>query len=273
MPILPPPLATKLHNRWRKLLTAYYHATHQEFYILSYPKTGRTWLRVLLGKLLQDLGHLPATALIQHDSFPPSWRQPPIYWSHEDAAMVLQQPYTSLSADKSSYQGKNVIILSRDLKDTLVSAYFQATKRIHVFEGSIAEFIRDDRYGSKKVLTYYQHWEQNLTVPGRIHLLRYEALHQDLDGELERLLTFLGLPATDPQLRRQAMDFASFGNLKKLEQQDHFKTEILRPGDRDDPDSFKVRQGKVGDYHNYLSPEDIAYLDDQIAAFGCSLLS
>jgi hypothetical protein len=263
-------LAKKLKNRWHRLLTAYYSALNQEIYILSYPKSGRTWLRVLLGKIFQELGYLSEADIVQDQSFPPAWGLPPVYWSHEDSAMVYHLPYGELSPDKSSYRGKKVVILSRDVKDTLVSAYFQATKRIHVFDGSIAEFIRDDRYGAKKILAYYHHWEQNLDIPQQVHLMRYEEMNANLEQELEKLLIFLGLGQVNASLRHQAIEFASFDNLKHLEQKNYFKSEILRPGDRKDPNSFKVRQGKVGDYVNHFSPGDIAYVDEQIAAFGLS---
>jgi hypothetical protein len=36
----------------------------------------------------------------------------------------------------------------------------------------------------------------------------------------------------------------------------------LIPSDSDNPDSYKVRRGKVGGYSDYLSAEDIAYCDE-----------
>ena len=38
-----------------------------------------------------------------------------------------------------------------------------------------------------------------------------------------------------------------------------FDSKILRPGDVRDPESFKVRRGKVGGYREYLSVEDQEY--------------
>jgi hypothetical protein len=43
------------------------------------------------------------------------------------------------------------------------------------------------------------------------------------------------------------------------EQQDAFESKILRAGDVRDPESFKVRRGKVGGYEEYLSPKDQEY--------------
>ena len=64
---------------------------------------------------------------------------------------------------------------------------------------------------------------------------------------------------------RQALDFSSFDNMKTMEATGRFKSRKLLPGDRADPESFKVRQGKVGGYVNYLGPEDIAYMNQALS--------
>ena len=44
-----------------------------------------------------------------------------------------------------------------------------------------------------------------------------------------------------------------------------FADERLRPGQADNPDSFKVRWGKAGGYRDYLDPVSIAFLDAEVA--------
>ncbi|TIP61683.1 MAG: hypothetical protein E5X55_36270 [Mesorhizobium sp.] len=39
----------------------------------------------------------------------------------------------------------------------------------------------------------------------------------------------------------------------------------MQPRDPDDPESFKVRKGKVGGYLDYLSTDDVAFCDDVLA--------
>src|SRR5438046_10268684 len=56
-----------------------------------------------------------------------------------------------------------------------------------------------------------------------------------------------------------ALDFSRFDNMQKLEAAGAFDSKILRPGDVRDPESFKVRRGKVGGYREYLSAEDQEY--------------
>ena len=56
-----------------------------------------------------------------------------------------------------------------------------------------------------------------------------------------------------------ALEFSTFGNMKKLESAGAFDSKILRAGDTSDPESFKVRRGKVGGFADYLSPTDQEY--------------
>jgi hypothetical protein len=38
----------------------------------------------------------------------------------------------------------------------------------------------------------------------------------------------------------------------------------LRPGSLDDEESFKTRRGKVGGFADYLSPEDVAFVEEKV---------
>src|SRR5205814_1587416 len=67
-------------------------------------------------------------------------------------------------------------------------------------------------------------------------------------GELKRAKIIL--------LARDPLEFSRFENMQKLEAAGAFDSNILHPGDVRDPESFKVRRGKVGGYREYLSAED-----------------
>jgi hypothetical protein len=47
--------------------------------------------------------------------------------------------------------------------------------------------------------------------------------------------------------------------MNKLEAAGAFASKILQPTDVADPESFKVRRGKVGGYTDYLAGDDLAY--------------
>jgi hypothetical protein len=39
----------------------------------------------------------------------------------------------------------------------------------------------------------------------------------------------------------------------------------MQPGDTRDPDSYKVRRGKIGGYQDYFTPEQVAEIDAIVA--------
>ena len=93
-------------------------------------------------------------------------------------------------------------------------------------------------------------------------------MHRDTFGTLARVLAFLGEDTT-PATIAAAVRYCDFDNLRKAEAEDRFHTDILRSARGGDPEAVKVRQGKVGNYTQYLSTGDIAYVDAAVAARGC----
>jgi hypothetical protein len=79
----------------------------------------------------------------------------------------------------------------------------------------------------------------------------------------------------DPAALSRAVAISSFENMRLLEAGTKdaqgtelvadLNTEALRPKDASDPDSYKVRRGKVGGFADYLAAADIEYLDSVVA--------
>jgi sulfotransferase family protein len=242
-------------------------------YVISYPKSGRTWLRALIGKYLSLEHGIPEDAILSTGFVTSESGLPKVSFSHDESAMQDGLRYQDLSRDRSKYAGRKVILLARDIKDTLVSAFFQATKRRNLFEGSISEFIRTDEYGVRKILAYYEVWLGNRDVPGALLFIRYEEMHKDAGAVLKAVLEFIGVEAIDDDRVASSVDYCAFENLRRLEEKNEFKTSILKPMGDGDPDGFKVRKGQVGGYTEYLSQEDVAYIDGVIAESGFDFAS
>ncbi len=93
----------------------------------------------------------------------------------------------------------------------------------------------------------------------------YEELAATPVETLARTIAFLGWPEKPPGLIEQVVAYGSFENMRKMEEGNVFDSFRLAPPKNGDPNAFKVRRGKVGGYRDYLSAEDIAYLDNYIA--------
>ena len=252
----------------RHLRTLYMHP-RTDVYIVSFPKSGRTWLRVLIGKTLCETFSLPANIMLDTYKITTAARILKTQFTHDNSSINDGWDYRRLSSDKSWYAEKKVIFLYRDIKDVLVSCYFQATKRVNKYSDNISAFIRSEKYGAKKVVTFYNIWDKNRMVPREFLLLRYENLHKNPGEVLTQTMNFLGLTEVDDSVMDQAVEFASFRSMKSLEEGNFFKHKMLKPVSAGDSESYKVRKGVVGGYSSYLSEDDVRYIDQVIEELGC----
>jgi Sulfotransferase domain len=99
-------------------------------------------------------------------------------------------------------------------------------------------------------------WLNEFSQRDNFTLVRYEALRASPAEHFRDLLAVLGESSPDANIFQEALEFSRFENMQKLEAAGAFDSNILHPGDVRDPESFKVRRGKVGGYSEYLSTED-----------------
>lgn len=240
-----------------------------DVYIVSHPKAGRTWLRVLLGCYLSESYGLDKNDMLDIRKLTGAAGLPLTQFTHDHSSIVDGLYIRDLSPDKTAFSDKRIIFMQRGLKDLLVSCFFQATKRVGQFQGDLHEFLQDERFGAMKAATFHANWYAAQAIPQEFLTIRYEDIHRDPHRELRNALKVIGVDAPDAGSVDTAVRFSEFENMQALERADHFNTEILRPGNGEDLESFKVRGGKIGGYEDYLSAEDIAYLDEVIEKFDC----
>lgn len=241
-------------------------------YVISYPKSGRTWLRVLLGKVLCLHYGLDEERLLDTPELSDRAGVLRTDFHHDESEIRDDLDYRSLPEDKRAYRGKKVIFLARDPRDVLVSSYFEATRRSFLFDGepiefdgSLFEFVRSPVFGAKKIAAFYEIWAANRAVPKDFLLIRYEQLHAAPGDRLRDVLRFLGAGAVGREHVAEAVTYASFDNMRRLERANVFGDPRLRPGDPHEPETYKVRRGIVGGYVDYLSQADVAYINREFA--------
>jgi len=244
-------------KRWLKLI---------DYYIVSHPKAGRTWLRTILAKAIAEHFKVPMQLnLLTIRRY--NRRIPGIEFTHAKAGVKyrLRSPGRPEFTIPWHIKRKPVVFLARDPRDTVVSFYYQARKRRGAYNGSISEFIRDERLGIDSVVDFMNVWAGYIKEnPDRVLLISYEQLHMDTVNTVRRVLDFVNLGSVSDETIRSAVTFASFENLRKLETQGYFQDEILRPADPSDPNSYKVRKGKIGSYLEELDGGDIEYVEQAI---------
>lgn len=237
--------------------------------ILSIPKSGRTWLRAFLCAYFcrrfgleftlrpgrYDLPGFPRV-VFSHDLF--EHRTKGDRWDRVRGKYLI--PRRELKRAK-------IILLARDPRDCFVSLYLQLTRRdpnapIKLRQKTVSEMLRDREFGMRAIVRTMNDWLNEFSERDDFTLVRYEALRASPSEHFRDLLTVLGEPSPDVNIFQEALEFSRFENMQKLEAAGAFDSNILHPGDVRDPESFKVRRGKVGGYREYLSFEDQKYAGD-----------
>jgi hypothetical protein len=132
----------------------------------------------------------------------------------------------------------------------------------HGREVDVYTFAVDEDAGLPKVIEFMNAWARELPRLERLLIVRYEDLRRDTAGELRRVLEFMGQRPSDSELA-DCVAFASVENMRKLEEKSAFwlAGSRMKPADRANPDSFKVRRAKVGGYRDYFDDAQAAQLD------------
>jgi hypothetical protein len=239
--------------------------------LASSGKSGRTWLRAMLAHYYEHEYGLATVGMLDFDNLHrQDPRVPTVLFTHGNYVRHFTRHYDS----KVDFYGKKVILLARDPRDTAVSLYFQwkyrmsdYKKRINRFpegraEISIFEFVMSE-HGIPRIVTFLNEWASEVPRLRHLCLVRYEDMSKDASRVLGRVLDFLGTRGTRERIQA-AVEFARFDNLQKLEGEKVFAHAggALKPGDVRNPDSYKVRRGKVGGYRDYFDAAQLRAIDD-----------
>jgi hypothetical protein len=205
---------------------------------VSFPKAGRTWLRVILDDLQVSLDY-----------------------RHDGATHSTPRPFEALNLCGKRYATKPVIFLSRDPRDTAISGYFQKNLRRDGYSGSLSDFIRDPLHGVEKIVRYNLTWLQRGTELPAFLPITYEETSADAAAIVILIVAFLGLEISAVDIERAVSD-NTFQKMREREASGYYGkrySDALKPGNVKDANSYKVRRGKVHGYVDYFSVEDLAF--------------
>lgn len=278
--ILPTVLRVRLRKHFLSKLELA-KARRASLLIIAHPKSGNTWLKVMLSRLYQVRHGLPASLLINSNELAlrnaaiPAIAATNGYYSHEGVIGAL------LAADgpASELRHKPIVFLARNPCDIAVSWYFQFTKRQSAHKQelinhfidhpidrrriSLWDFVRHSDIGLPFLIDYLNTWERNLAHLDQGLLIRYEELRSQPIETLKRITGLMEESFSDAEIE-EAVQFGSFDNLRKLEGQGFFRQGGLTLRNPKDPNSFKVRRGKVNGYRDYFTPDQVAELEDLV---------
>jgi hypothetical protein len=238
-------------------------AERAQLLIIGHPKSGNTWLKAMISRLYQVRHGLAANELINTDEL--ALKIPEIprlaasngWYSYEGAIGEA----LAAGAPDNPLRHKPVLLIARNPLDIAVSWYFQFTKRQsrhkqELINHSIAhpidrhtvemwEFVRHSDIGLASLIDFLNTWERNLADLPHASMIRYEDLRGKTADTLRQVVDLMGETFSD--------------------EEGFFKRGGMTLRNPDDPNSFKVRRGKVGGYRDYFSEEQASELETLMA--------
>jgi len=244
--------------------------------VVSFGKSGRTWLRVMISRYYQLMFAIPERVLLGFDNYHRRNPEiPKIFFTHDNYI----KDYTGEFDSKASFHSKKVVLLVRNPKDIAVSQYFQwqhrmrpAKKKLnkypaHGSDVSAFDFVMDENVGLPGIIEYLNLWAREAGQIPDLLVIRYEDMRKDAEFVLRRVVEFVhGTPA-DVDAIGSAVEYSRVENMRKLEEKNVFWLAggRMKPGKKGDPNSYKVRRAKVGGYKDYFTDDESAQIDELVA--------
>ncbi len=260
------------------------------FLIIGHPKSGNTWLKVMISRLYQLRYDLPESKLINTDELARKIPQIPRLaatngcYSYEGEVGKL----LSAGAADNPLRHKPVLFLARNPIDIAVSWYHQFTKRQssakqELINHSIAhpidrhtvqmwEFVRHSDIGLPFLIEYQNTWASNIQALEQGLLVKYEQLRSEPVPTLMKIIQLMGESFSEQEIQ-QAVEWGSFENLQKMEASGTFSQGGMKLVNANDPSTFKVRRGKVGGYREDFDADQVAELEALVRDNICEQLA
>jgi len=270
-----PAARRKKIERWLRGREEFARLQRCDWVLMSWGKSGRTWLRVMLSRAYTLKGGFDASELLDFDNLKKRDASlPAVFFTHNN----YLRDYTGNQRSKRHFQGKRIVLLVRDPRDVAVSQFFQWQYRMrpnkkfindyppHGANIDAWDFVLDKDAGVPRIVDYFNGWASAMPELKDVLVVRYEDMRRQPAEVLAKILAFTDTDVTPEQVQ-EAVDFAAYENMKKMEQDSFFKGSGARvkPGDKDNPESFKVRKAKVGGYRDHFDDEQCAMLEGMVA--------
>jgi Sulfotransferase domain len=261
------------------------HVLPDDIFLVSYPKSGNTWTRFLLGNLMNPEERITFANVER--------KVPDIHAQSKRVFKKTPSPRLIKSHECFDPRYHRVIYIVRDPRDVAVSAYHYDRKGQIIDDGFpidtyvTTRFMKTDIYfgtwgehagswlvNSQNIFQISRLKNEFLGTPGswgenvmswlgaRGHdrqflLVRYEDLLEDTPREMNRISEFLSLQAS-PEKISQAIELSSAENMRKLEVAESNQWVTTKESRKDIP---FVRSAKSGQWKQTLPPASVAEIE------------
>ena len=240
--------------------------TPQTLHIISYPKSGRTWLCCILAYVAalsrgEDITKMTGQQVTNIKNIFPEYE---ILVHHDRDPHKMPHWDLRLIADKNIYENSKILLLLRDPRDIVVSLWFHIQNRRYykyIPAKSLKELVYCPLGGIQNVCKWRKQWldEFRKGTSLDIFCMQYELMINNAGIETEDLFEWLKLDPSWVDIDKAVAE-ASFKKMQAKEKALQFAdAKELRPYNRKNYNAFKCREGKVGSYKKYMKEREINY--------------
>jgi hypothetical protein len=226
-----------------------------DIFIVSYPRSGNTWARFLIGNLLH-----PGTPITfaNVEAFVPE-----IYFFPDRRLRSVARPRVLKSHEYFDPRYKRAIYFVRDPRDVAVSTYYYSIKRRDIpdtlpIEDFIPRFLSGERF--EDFGTWQEHvqsWYATRKGKSGFVWIRYEDMLSKPEGELARIASALHVEATPARVAR-AVELSSASQMRSLEKKQSSDWKLTKSTRQDIP---FVREAKSGGWRKTLPPAAVRMIE------------
>ena len=132
----------------------------------------------------------------------------------------------------------------------------------HGSDISLFDFVMAPGSGLPRIIEFMNQWADELPKVQSHLLVRYEDLRASPAEGFGRVVAFFG-ERVEPVWIEDAVGYSSVENMRAMESSSRRQQSggRLTPGDRENPDSHKVRRAVVAGYRDYFDDEQIDQID------------
>jgi hypothetical protein len=232
-----------------------------DVFLVSYPRSGNTWTRFLLGNLLYPDEPVTFSNIES--------RIPEIYFNRDRVLRALPRPRMLKSHESFQPHYPHVIYVVRDPRDVAVSFYHHNVKARNIpddypMTSFVPRFVAgefDQKFGSWRdnVLSWISLRGEN---PSFV-MLRYEEMKRDTAGALLQVVAFLEHCSfrkidSSPEALQRATELSSPERMRALEKEEAASWVLTKSTRSDKP---FVRTAKAGGWKSQLARGSVEVIE------------
>lgn len=215
-----------------------------DIFLVSYPRSGNTWMRFVLGSLIHDVD-------VNFDNMEEYF--PDIYRNTYSQLENLKNPKYLKSHEPYDKRYPKVVYIVRDPRDVAISYYYwmlKFNKFKGTFDGFLDVFFDPDSISYGRWDVHYKSWIKNANkINQKILFLKYEDLVVNTVDNVKTILNFININIDDDDIQ-SVINSNNLLGMKKKENCASDQNPLFKSTNKKIP---FLRKGKVGQWNSELT--------------------